>query len=80
MAKRVVKGQIKKVLSPRFITTCQISFIEDLKNEAGWDDEHLINFIRKIFNKDTLDKLGGNEAGVVITVLKRAKKKLVAEV
>lgn len=72
----------KKVIG-RFVklaTPYQISLIENLKKEAGWDDEHLANFIRKIFNKDTLDKLGGNETGVVITVLKRAKKKLVTEV
>ncbi|GAN34864.1 MAG: DUF1018 domain-containing protein [Candidatus Brocadia sp. AMX2] len=72
----------KKIIG-RFVplaTPGQLSFIENLKKEAGWDDEHLTNFIRKRFSKDILDKLGGNEAGVVITVLKRAKKKLVTEV
>ncbi|MCK6469400.1 MAG: regulatory protein GemA [Candidatus Brocadia sinica] len=72
----------KKIIG-RFVplaTPGQLSFIENLKKEAGWDDEHLTNFIRKRFNKDILDKLGGNEAGVVMTVLKRAKKKLVTEV
>ncbi|KKO20919.1 MAG: regulatory protein GemA [Candidatus Brocadia sp.] len=58
-------------------TPDQLSLIENLKKEAGWDDEHLMNFVRKIFNKDTLAKLGGNEAGVLISVLKRAKGKLV---
>lgn len=58
-------------------TPDQLSLIENLKKEAGWDDEHLINFIRKIFNKDIPDKLGCNEAGVLISVLKRAKEKLV---
>lgn len=69
----------KKVIG-RFVpmaTPGQLSLIENLKKEAGYDDEHLMNFIRKTFNKDTLDKLDGNEAGVVIMVLKRAKKKLV---
>ncbi|MDN3510353.1 MAG: DUF1018 domain-containing protein [Candidatus Jettenia sp. CY-1] len=64
----------------KLVTPEQLSLIENLKKEAGWDNERLTNFIRKIFTKDTLDKLGGNEAGVVITVLKRAKKKLVTEV
>jgi len=69
----------KKIIG-RFVplaTPGQLSLIENLKKEADWDDEHLTNFIRKTFNKDTLDKLGGNEAGVVITVLKRVRKKLV---
>lgn len=69
----------KKIIG-RFVplaTPGQLSLIENLKREAGWDDEHLMNFVRKTFNKDTLDKLGGNEAGVVIMVLKRARKKLV---
>jgi hypothetical protein len=39
-----------------------------------------MNFVRKIFNKNTLAKLGGNEAGVLISVLKRAKGKLVTGV
>ena len=60
-------------------TPKHLSLIENLKKEAGWDDEHLMNFVRKIFNKDTLDKLGGNEAGVLITVLKRAKGKRLRE-
>lgn len=59
----------------KYATPYQISLIENLKKEAEWDNEHLTNFIRKIFNKDTLDKLSGHEAGVVITVLKRAKEK-----
>lgn len=72
----------KKVIG-RFVplaTPDQLSLIENLKKEAGWDDEHLLNFVRKIFKRDTLDKLSCNEAGVVITVLKRAKKKQVTEV
>lgn len=63
----------------RYATPDQIFLIETLKKEAEWDNEHLMNFIRKIFNKDTLDKLGDNEAGVVITVLKRAKEKRLKE-
>lgn len=60
-------------------TPGQLSLIEYLKKEANWDDEHLMNFIRKTFNKDALDKLGGNEAGVLITVLRRAKGKRLKE-
>lgn len=62
-----------------FITPGQLSLIESLKKEADWDDEHLMNFIRKIFTKDTLDTLGSNEAGVLITVLRRAKGKRLKE-
>lgn len=78
----LVPKKDKKVIG-RFVplaTPDQLFLIDNLKKEAGWDDEHFLNFIRKIFNKDTLDKLSGNEAGVVITVLKRAKKKQITEV
>lgn len=71
----------KKVIG-RFVslaTPSQLSLIEGLKKEAGWDDDHLMNFIRKIFTKDTLDRLGSHEAGVLITVLRRAKGKRLKE-
>jgi hypothetical protein len=77
----LVPKKDKKVIG-RFLplaTPGQLSLIESLRIEAGWDDEHLTNFTRKIFSKDTLDKLGGNEAGVLITVLKRAKEKQVTK-
>ncbi|MFQ5901951.1 MAG: phage protein GemA/Gp16 family protein [Thermodesulfobacteriota bacterium] len=56
-------------------TPAQLSLIEVLKDEAGWDDDHLMNFIRKNFKRDNKRKLRINEAGVVIEVLKKDIRK-----
>ncbi len=57
-------------------TSKQIALIESLKTEAGWDDEHLTNFIRKCHKVDSIPELDLKRAGNVIDVLRREKKKL----
>jgi len=56
-------------------TPDQISYAEDLKEKAGWDDDHLKNFIRKTFKKTRLRKLKNEEIGVIIHVLEEAVAK-----
>ncbi len=68
-----------KVIAGRFLpfaSSKQIALIESLKTEAGWDDEHLTNFIRKCHKVDTIPKLDVKRAGQVIDMLKRQKAKL----
>ncbi len=67
-----------KTISGRFLplaTPKQIALIEGLKAEAGWDDEHLTNFIRKYHKVDSIPELDVRRAGNVIDVLKREKQK-----
>ncbi len=56
-------------------TTHQVDLIEDLKVEAGWTDERVLNFIRKLFGRDSLRKLSRSEAVVVFKVLNSAIRK-----
>lgn len=60
-------------------TQKQLSLIENLKPEAGWDDEHLKNYIRKQHKVDSIQELDIKRAGNVIDVLKREKQKRMNE-
>ncbi len=57
----------------------QIGLIENLKTEAGYDDEHLKNFIRKWYKVDSIQELDTKQAGKVIDVLKKQKQKRMNE-
>lgn len=68
-----------KVIAGRFLplaSSKQIALIESLKTEAGWDDEHLTNFIRKCHKVDSIPELDVKRAGQVIDMLKRQRAKL----
>lgn len=58
-----------------FASKEQLALIDHLKKEAGWDDERLMNFIKKVYKRDALNKLRVKEAGIVIHVLEKAKLK-----
>lgn len=58
-----------------FASKDQLALIDHLKKEAGWDDERLMNFIKKVYKRDGLKKLRVKEAGIVIHVLEKAKLK-----
>lgn len=67
-----------KMIAGRFLplaTPKQIALIEGLKVEAGWDDEHLTNFIRKCHKMSSVPELDVKRAGQVIDMLKRQKAK-----
>jgi hypothetical protein len=61
-------------------TIHQLDLIEDLTVEVGWTDKHVLDFIRRIFGRDSLRKLRRSEAGVVIKVLTAAIRKKKPEV
>ena len=58
-----------------FASKDQLALIDHLKREAGWDDDRLMNFIKKCYKRDGLKKLRVKEAGIVIHVLEKAKLK-----
>lgn len=60
-------------------SSSQIAFIESLKIEAGYDDEHLKNFIRKWYKAGSIKELDTKQAGKVIEVLKKQKQKRMKE-
>ncbi len=49
-------------------TPGQLTLIAQLRDEAAWTEEHLLNFIAR-YKRDNLRKLRRSEAGVVIKVL-----------
>jgi len=55
-------------------TPGQLALIETLRDEAAWTEEHLMNFIAR-YKRDSLRKLRRSEAGIVIHVLEKEKKK-----
>lgn len=61
-------------------TPHQVDLIDDLKVEAGWTNDRVLNFIRKLFGRDSLRKLRRSEAGVMIKVLTAAIRKKTPEV
>lgn len=56
-------------------TLLQLSLIAELKEEVGWDDEHLRNFLLKYHKVSTPDELDTKRAGSVFDMLKREKAK-----
>lgn len=60
-------------------TPKQISLIENIKKEAGWDDEHVKNHVRKYYKINSVPELDIKQAGSLIDVLKREKNKRTKE-
>lgn len=58
-----------------FVSRKQLALIDKLKGEAGWDDEHLMNFILKYYKREALRKLRHGEAGALINILWKEMKK-----
>ncbi len=72
---RLVAEQKIKTDHPNVIylvTRKQLELIDYLACRAGWDCEHLQNFINRQFKITNPGKLRRKEAGVVINVLKHA--------
>lgn len=65
----------KKCRFGKRATLLQLSLIAELKEEAGWDDEHLRNFLLKYYKVSMPDELDVKRAGKLIDVLKREKAK-----
>lgn len=61
-------------------TPLQLSLIAELKGEAGWDDEHLRNFLLKWYKVSVPDELDVKRAGKLIDVLKEQKRKRLGHV
>jgi len=56
------------------ITLRQKMYINHLVSEAGWDEDHLVNFIKKYYRKQTLDSFSKKEASKLIESLKNIIK------
>lgn len=56
------------------LTIRQKLFIGYLAKQLGWTEEHLNNFIKKYYHKQTVDKLSKKEAVKVIESLKHIKE------
>ena len=56
------------------LTFRQKYFIKHLVADLGWDDQHLLNFLKKYYQKTGLDDLTKQEAGKVIESLKHIIK------
>jgi len=52
------------------ITLRQKMFIRHLVSEAGWDERHFVNFMRKYYKKEVLDSFSRKEASKLIESLK----------
>lgn len=55
---------------PDGITFRQKMFIEHLRSQLGWDDDHLRNFLRKYYHKSAFDSVSRKEAVKLIESLK----------
>lgn len=56
------------------ITLRQKMFIRHLVSEAGWDEDHFVNFMKKYYKKPTLDSFSKKEASKLIESLKNINK------
>lgn len=52
------------------VTLRQKMFIRHLVAEAGWDENHFVNFMKKYYKKPTLDSFTRKEASKLIESLK----------
>ena len=52
------------------VTLRQKMFIRNLVAEAGWDENHFVNFMKKYYKKPTLDSFTRKEASKLIESLK----------
>ena len=60
--------------SKNIITLRQKLYIKHLVTEAGWDEQHFVNFIRKYYKKSTLGNFTKREASNLIESLKNVIK------
>ena len=56
------------------LTLRQKIYINHLAEDLGWDESHLLNFVRKYYHKSTIDALTKQEAINLIESLKNVKK------
>jgi protein-disulfide isomerase-like protein with CxxC motif len=56
------------------ITLRQKMYIKHLVAEAGWQDDHFVNFMKKYYRKLTLDSFSRKEASKLIESLKNIIK------
>lgn len=56
------------------ITLRQKMFIKHLLDEAGWNEQHFLNFLKKYYKKPALDRLTRKEASNVIESMKNIIK------
>lgn len=56
------------------ITLRQKMYIKHLVSEAGWDENHFVNFMKKYYEKSTLDSFSKKEASKLIESLKNVIK------
>lgn len=59
------------------LTFRQKAYINHLKKEIGWDEQHLNNFLAKYFKKPAVVKLSKKEASKVIEALKNIYQRTV---
>lgn len=56
------------------ITLRQKMYIKHLVSEAGWDENHFVNFTKKYYGKSALGSFSKNEASKLIESLKNVIK------
>ncbi len=52
------------------ITFRQKLYIRHLADDLGWDERHLMNFVRKYYHSDDIGRMSRKEAGKLIESLK----------
>ena len=57
-----------------FITLRQKMYIKHLVAEAGWQEDHFVNFIKKYYRKSALESFSKKEASKLIESLKNIIK------
>lgn len=57
------------------ITLRQKMYIKHLVTEAGWQEDHFVNFMKKYYRKQTLDSFSKMEASKLIESLKNIIKR-----
>jgi hypothetical protein len=64
----------KHYVLPGGMTLRQKMFIEYLRDELGWDEGHLSNFVRKYYHRERLERLTKKEAMRLIESLKNVRE------
>lgn len=57
-------------INPDGVTFRQKMYIKNLKEQIGWHELHFSNFLKKYYNKETIDSFSKKEASKVIESLK----------
>ena len=60
--------------SRNIVTLRQKLYIKHLASEAGWDQQHFVNFIKKYYKKSTLANFTKREASNLIESMKNVIK------